>query len=152
MHHRNHRHSSANHNNPAHHKSDYPSSPALQSERKPSVISRIRERFREKPATAEEVKQLRLDAQREVYKTQKQKAKNARGSRFDRIGGSSGPSYRRSSPRYQQQDSGLFGGGGGGSFMDFGEGPSLSFLTGASSKQRGRQKQQSFGSGLTDFF
>lgn len=157
MHHKNHKHSTSNHNNPQHIKPEYPSKPAPQSGGKKSVLSRIRERFQEKPATAEEVRQLRLDAQREVYKTQKLSAKARRPSRFGSFGGSSGPSYRRGSSRAAPQtgswllsensrigDNFLSGGG---------SGPSLDFITGANQKpSRGRKQESGFGQGLSDLF
>lgn len=172
MHHKNFKNSTANHNNPQHQKDihyingekhtvyqgrhEYPSSPAPQSGPKRSVLSRFRERFQEKPATAEEVKQLGLNAKRESFKTQIARAKAARGSRLDRLTGSGGrqPSYRRTS-HYSQQDSGLFGNSGGGSFLDMGNGPSLDFITGGNSQARGRGKKQDSGftgKGLSELF
>lgn len=148
MHHKNHKNSSSNHGNPQHQKPNYPSAPAPSSQKK-SVLSRIRERFQEKPATKEEIAQLRLNTQREILKTQRQRAKAARPSRFGGISGSSGPSYRRSSPR-APRDSGMFSSGGQGSFLDFGSGPSLSFLTGNNSQGRSRGKRQP--SGLEELF
>lgn len=136
----------------------YPTGPAPQKMGK-SVLSRIRERFQEKPATKEEVAQLQLNAKREVAKTQIQRAKSSRGSRLDRfVGGgqSQGPSYRRSSRMAPQDNSFLFGGGQsqGGGFLDSSEGPSLSFITGVEPQRRGsRRKQESgFGQGLSDLF
>lgn len=117
-----------------------------------SFISKIKGKLQEKPATPEEVRQLGLNAKRETFKTQIQKAKAARPSKFGNFGGgfSSTPS-RRTSHRVQQ-DSGLFGGGGG-SFLNFGEGPSLSFLTGDTGKQkRGKKQQSGFGQGISDLF
>ena len=146
-----------NHNSPQHIKNNYPNSPAPQSVPKRSVLSRLRSRFQEKPATEAEVKQLGLDAKREVYKTMKAKAKAGRPSRFSGFGGggSSGPSYRRSSKYAQQDNSGLFGGGNGGSWlMGPSEGPSLDFITGNDSRSRGRGRKQDsgFGKGLSDMF
>ena len=150
MHHKNHANSTANHNNPQHHKPS--STPPPQPPKKASVLNRIRERFKEKPATADEVKQLRLNAQRETYKTQIQKAKTSRPSRFSGFGGggqSRSPSYRRTS-HYADNDSFLFGGGNRGSgFLDMGNGPSLDFITGNSSKSS-RGKRQT--SGLEEMF
>ena len=130
--------------------------PGPQRPQKRSVLNRIRERFQEKPATAEEVKQLHLNAKRETYKTQIQKAKSARGSKWDNIVGGGGrqPSYRRGS-RYAPQDSGLFGGGGGGSWLESGNGPSFDFITGGGQKQgRSRRSEDSgfTGKGLSDLF
>lgn len=126
--------------------------PNPQKPKGPSFISKIKGKFQEKPATPEEVRQLGLNAKRESYKTQIQKAKAARPSKFGNFGGGfSGSPSRRTSHRVQQ-DSGLFGGGGN-SFLNFGEGPSLSFLTGQQTKTpRGKKQQSSFGQGLTDMF
>lgn len=154
MHHKNHKHSTENFKNPQHQeKPKLPSQPAPSSERR-SVLKRLTERFREKPATADEVKQLRLNTQREVLKTQMQRAKSSRPSRFNfGGGGSSGSSYRRTTHRYQQ-DSGLFGGGnsGGGGLLNFGEGPSLNFLTGNQQKPRRGKQDSGFGEGLKELF
>ena len=129
--------------------------PGPQRPPKRSVLSRIRGRFQEKPATAEEVKQLGLNAKREVYKTAIQKAKSARPSRFSGFGGggNSGPSYRKSS-KFAQQDSGLFGGSNSGSWlMDSSSGPSFGFITGQEPQRGRRNKQESgFGKGLSDLF
>ena len=156
MHHKNHKNSTSNHNNPAHMKDQYPTSPAPQSGPKRSVLSRLKERFQEKPATAEEVKQLGLNAKREVYKTAIQKAKSARPSRFSGFGGggSSGPSYRKSSRFAPQENSFLFGpSNSGGGFLDSSAGPSFSFITGAEEKRgRGRKQESGLGKGLTDLF
>ena len=136
----------------------YPTGPAPQKMGK-SVLSRIRERFQEKPATKEEVAQLGLNAKRETYKTQIQRAKSARPSRLDGIlggGGSREPSYRRSSRMAPQDNSFLFGGGQsqGGGFLGPSEGPSLSFITGVEPQRRGSRKRQEpeFGRGLSDLF
>jgi len=149
LHHKNHKHSSSNHNNASHQKPDYPSNPVPQSAPKRSVLSRFKERFQEKPATEEEVKQLGLNAKREVYKTAIQKAKSARPSRFSAF--SNGPSSGRGT---RHQESGLFGGGGSGSWlMDSNSGPSFGFITGAEPQKGRRSKQDSgFGKGLTDLF
>lgn len=151
MHHKNNRFSSANHNNPQHEKPKYPSNPVPEARSKESVLTRIRQRFQEKPATEAEVKQLRLDTVREELKTRKTIAKQSRPSRFSGFGGgqSSTPSYRRGSKIRQEEPSFLFGGGGKStnSFLDFGSGPSLSFLTGESGKKSKNQK-----SGLEEMF
>lgn len=129
--------------------------PQPQKQKGPSYLSRFREKFREKPATAEEIRQLKLNTQREEYKTRLRRAKQARPSRFGGLtgGGERQPSYRRSSRYRQQSDSGLFGGGGGsnfgGSFLDFGSGPSLSFLTGEGQRPRRSKNQKS---GLEELF
>lgn len=130
--------------------------PGPQRPQKHSVLSRIRGRFQEKPATEEEVKQLGLNAKRETFKTQIQRAKSARPSRLDRLTGGSSrqPSYRRTS-HYARQDSGLFGGGGGSSWLDSSDsGPSLDFITGANSKpnRRGGGDNGFTGKGLSDLF
>ena len=139
-------HSTSNHNDPQHQK--YPTQPAPQNEKR-SVLTRIAQRFKEKPATQEEVKQLGLNAKREVYKTAIAKAKAGRPSRFSGFISSTPPSgYRRS----REQDSGSFLFGGSGkesSFLDFGSGPSLSFLTdGSEKKSRGKPQK----SGLEEMF
>ena len=153
MRHNQNKHSSANHSNSQHQKSSYPTSPAPQSAPKRSVLSRIRGRFQEKPATEEEVKQLGLNAKREVYKTAIQKAKSSRPSRFSGFGSGGGRQPSRRSNR--SGDSGLFGGGNSGSWlMGPSEGPSLDFITGNDSRSRGRGRKQDsgFGKGLSDLF
>ena len=155
MHHKNHKNSTSNHNNPAHMKNQYPTTPAPQSGPKRSVLSRLKERFQEKPATESEVKQLGLNAKREVYKTAIQKAKSARPSRFSGFGGgSSGPSYRKSSRLAPQENSFLFGpSNSGGGFLSSESTPSLSFITGVEEKKgRGRKQESGLGKGLTDLF
>lgn len=156
MHHNNHKNSTSNHNNPHHQKPSYPSGPAPQSAPKRSVLSRLRERFKEKPATAEEVKQLGLNAKREVYKTAIHKAKSARPGRLDRLSGGFGGGGQHSSRRSSRQDnSGLFGGGSNNSWlMGPSEGPSLDFITGNDSRKavRNRRQDSGFGKGLEDLF
>ena len=141
--------------NYVHHKSKsgYPTKPAPQTGGKRSVLSRMAERFKEKPITPEELTSLKMKAQKETYKTQIQNAKNRRGSRFSGFsGGGGGGSGRRSS---RQDNSGSFllgGGSSNGSFLT-GEGqsgPSLDFITGNNSTPRGRGKPQR--SGLEDMF
>ena len=159
MHHRNHKNSSSNHSNPQHMqpKPQFPSSPAPQRTGK-SVLRRFTEKFKEQPATREEVQQLGLNAKREIYKTQIQKAKRARPSRFTFGGGfqSAPPSYRRSSSRAPPQTgSWLLGEPSrmGDSFFSGGDsGPSLDFITGGSQKTRGKKQNQGFGQGLNDLF
>ena len=157
MHHKNHKHSSTNHNSPQHQKNQYPTTPAPQSPPKRSVISRFKERFQEKPATADEVKQLGLNAKREVYKTMIQKAKSSRPSRFDNLMGGGGRQPSRRTRLTSQDNSFLFGSpsrSGGGGFMESDSGPSFSFITGVE-PQRGRgkrQEQSGFGKGITDLF
>ena len=108
-------------------------------------MQRFRESFKEKPATKEEVAQLRLDAQREVYKTQKMKARSARPSRFGNFGGTSSGRTGHS-----RQSDPL---GGGSWLMGGGEGPSLNFITGGGEKTGRRKKNEpAFGQGLTDLF
>ena len=160
MHHRNHKNSTSNFNNPNHHQPQKPNHmtyqygrndmPNPQKPKGSSFISKIKGKFQEKPATPEEVRQLGLNAKRETFKTQIQKAKAARPSRFSNFGGgfSNTPS-RRTSHRVQQ-DSGLFGGGG--SFLNFGEGPSLSFLTGDTGKKSRKKQDSGFGQGISDLF
>src|SRR5689334_24488415 len=87
MHHKNHRYSTSNHSNPQHMKQNNniptgPSPGGASTPKKANVLSRIRERFKEKPATKEEVEQLGLNAKREIYKTQISRAKSSRPSRF----------------------------------------------------------------------
>ena len=164
LHHKNNNnHSTANHDNPQHQKPGHMhfqygknDLPNPQRPQKRSVLNRIRERFQEKPATPEEVRQLGLNAKRETYKTQIQKAKSSRPSRFDNIMGGGGrqPSYRRGS-KYAPQDSGLFGGGSAGSWLESGNGPSFDFITGGG-QQRGRRSSSNdngfTGKGLSDLF
>lgn len=128
--------------------------PNPQRPQKSSLLSKIRGKFQEKPATPEEVRQLKLQAQKETYKTAIYKAKSARPGRLERISGGFGggerqPSYRRSSPR-GQEDSFLLGPSksSGGSFLDFGSGPSLSMFGGGQQKGRGKQQK----SGLEELF
>lgn len=150
MHHKNHKNSTTNHNNPQHQKSQFPTKPAPSSEKK-NLLSRFREKFQEKPATKEEVMQLGLDAKREYYKTMKMKAKAARPSRFGSFGGGGGssPSYRRSSSRAPQTGSFLMSESPGSWLMGPSSGPSLDFITGGSSKPtRGKQQK----SGLEELF
>jgi len=156
LHHRNHKNSTNNHNQPQHIKNQYPSAPAPQSQPKQSVLKRFRERFQEKPATAEEVKQLGLNAKRETYKTQIQRAKSSRPGRFDNLMGGGGrqPSYRRGSKFAPQENSFLLGPpSSGGGFLSSGSEPSFSFITGVEPKKgRGRQPESGLGKGLTDLF
>ena len=130
-----------------------PSGPApggASTPKKSSVLSKIREKFKEKPATREEVEQLKLDAQRETYKTQKQLAKSKRPSRFAFLEGGGSPSSR--GRRSQETGSFLFGGGGGksngGGLLDFGSGPSLGMFGGGEKPRRGKQQK----SGLEELF
>lgn len=158
MHHKNNRYSSSNHNNPQHQKPQYPTKPAPQSGPKKSVLNRIREKFQEKPATREEVQQLGLNAKREIYKTQIQKAKSSRPSKWDNIMGGGGgrqPSYRRGSSRAAPETgSWLLGSNNsGGGFLSSEKTPSLNFITGADDRPtRSRKQESGFGKGLTDLF
>lgn len=158
MHHKNHKNSTSNHNAPQHQKNPYPSAPAPQSQPKRSALSRFKERFQEKPATKEEVAQLGLNAKREVYKTQIQRAKSARPGRFDNLMGGGGGGYRQSSSRRginNQGNSWLLGPpSSGGGFLSNDSGPSFSFITGQE-PPRGRGKRQpesGFGKGIADLF
>lgn len=125
---------------------------------KKNVLARLRERFKEKPATPEEVRQLGLNAKRETFKTQIKRAKEARGSRFSGFGsgGSSRQSsYRRSSKYSNDSQSWLFSSGGAGNFLSEEKTPSLSFITGQDDSPRGRRKSESSGitgKGLSDLF
>ena len=172
MHHKNNHHSTSNNNNPQHHKPSYPTEPnpggrygggyptkpVPSSSRKPSVLSRIKDRFKEKPATKEEVEQLGLNAKREVYKTQIVKAKKARPSRFENIfggGGQSGGGSRRSGGgRRSNNDSGswVFGGNSsmGNDFFSGGgeKGPSLDMFK----YDSGKKSKKSKSDGLTEMF
>ena len=179
MHHKNHHNSTQNFNNPQHHKNNnrpeypsgpspggrygggYPTKPVPSTSRKPSVLSKIRDKFKEKPATKEQVAQLKLDAEREVYKTRKAVAKKARPSRFDFFsgGGSSGGGGRRSSGggrRVTRQDNGgsfLFSGDssmGNDFFSGGGEGPSLDMFKWDSGKKPKSKKNQR--DGISDLF
>lgn len=152
MHHKNHRHSSENHNLPHHEKSEYQSHPAPQSDRKHGFLGGIREKFREKPTTREEVEELGLRAKKETYKTQIANAKKARPSA---LGGLlfGGPAPTRPYPRgrssrpsgYQDTSGGwLMGssGGSGWSNAEFGSGLDNMLGAGSSGRQlRGRQKK-----------
>lgn len=145
MHHKNHRHSTSNHNNPAHFKSEYPTEPVKQRERV-SVLSKIRDKFREKDATPAEVAQLRLNTQREVLKTQRMKAKQARPSRFSFLGGgeSSGPTGHRRIGRQQSGTGSWLLGDSGNS------GPGFSMFIDQPQKPTRKAKQQR--SGIEDLF
>lgn len=120
---------------------------------KSSFISKVREKFKEKEPTHEEIQKLALQAKKETLKTQIARAKSSRPSRFSGFGGSgsSGSSGRRSR---QQNDSGFFGGGSNNSswLMGPSEGPSLSFITGQEPRGRGKKQDSGFGKGLTDLF
>lgn len=120
---------------------------------KPSFISKVREKFKEKEPTREEIQKLALQAKKETLKTQIARAKSARPSRFSGFGsGESRPSGRRSR---QQENSFLFGSPNqGSSFLDMGSGPSLDFITGNNSRQsgRGRKQDSGIGKGLSDMF
>lgn len=157
MRHNQNKHSSANHGNSQHQKPDHMTHqyggndlPNPQRPPKRSVFSRFKERFQEKPATAEEVKQLGLNAKRETFKTQIAKAKSQRPSRFSGFGGGGQTSSRRS----RSEETGLFGGKNSGSWlMGPSEGPSLNFITGAEEKRgRGKKQESGFGKGLSDLF
>lgn len=143
MHHKknNNIHSTDNHDNPQHQKPNYPSRPAPQKYGK-SVLTRIRERFKEKPVTPEELKELKMKAQKETYKTQIARAKNARPSRLDSIIGSGKSSGRRTSSDPL---------GGGSWLLGSSEEPSLSFITGVDNR-KSRTKEPTIGKGLTDLF
>lgn len=128
-----------------------PSPGGASTQKRSSVLTKIREKFKEKPATREEVEQLGLNAKREVYKTQIQRAKSSRPSKFDFLGGEE--SRSRGSRRNDNTGSFLFGGGGksnGGSFLDSNWSPSLSMFGGSSEKPTRRGKPQR--SGLEDLF
>ena len=146
MHHKNFKNSTANHNNPAHHKPDFPSHPAPESAPRRSFLTKFRERFQEKPATPEEVKQLRLNAQREVAKTQIQRAKQARPSRLDNIMGGGGGARQAGRRQQDQGGSWLLGPqpkSSGGGFLDSSSSPNFSFITGVEpQKSRGKRQQQ----------
>lgn len=163
MRHNQNKHSTANHGNSQHEKPNHMhyqygrnDLPNPQRPPKRSVLSRITGKFKEKPATREEVAQLKLQAQKETYKTAIHKAKSARPGRLDRISGGFGGGGGQSSGRRSRsnQDSGLFGGGNGGSWlMGPSQGPSLNFITGAEEKRgRGRKEESGLGKGLTDLF
>ena len=147
LHHKknNNRHSSDNHDNPQHEKNNFPNEPAPQ-QRKTNFLNKIRERFQEKPATEGEIRQLRLNTVREELKTRQRLAKQKRPSRFASLGSNPAPSYRRSSRFNTQEDSGFFGSSSGKSFLDFGSGPSLSFITGEGKKGKNQK------SGIEELF
>lgn len=151
MHHKNHKNSTSNHSNPQHEK--IPSTPSpggAATPKKESFLNKFRDRLKEKPATREEVAQLRLNTQREVLKTQMQRAKTSRPSRFGGIGGSQ--------PRSRTSVKDMGGGdvfGSGSWLLGPNEGPSLNFITGGGQqKGRGRRQESSgfSGKGLSDLF
>lgn len=156
MHHKNHKHSTSNHSNPAHYKTNnnIPTAPApggASTPRKSNFLKTIAQKFKEKPATEDEVRQLGLNAKRETYKTQIQRAKSSRPSRFSGLGVSESrqPSYRKSS-RHAEDNSWLFNNQKSeSSFLtksDFGEG--LSNMFGGGNQKRGKNQK----SGLEDLF
>lgn len=132
--------------------------PGPQRPPKRSVLSRFKEKFQEKEVTPEEVRKLGLKARAETYKTQIQRAKSSRPSRFDGIIGNSGGSRgraRQSEPAgwlFTDNSSQRQGSGGGGLFSDNGSEPSFSFITGVEPKGRGRKQESGFGKGITDLF
>lgn len=152
MHHKNHKNSTSNHSNPQHQK--VPSTPSpggASTPKKSSFLSKFRERLKERPATREEIAQLRLNTQREVLKTQMQRAKTSRPSRFGGMGGSQ-PRGRTGVRDVGSSD--VFGGSGSW-LLGPSEGPSLSFITGGGQpKGRGRRQESSgfSGKGLSDLF
>jgi len=78
--------------------------------KKQGFLGKIKERFREPDATEQDVSQLKLNTEREEFKTRMYTAKSKRPSRFDRIlsgGQSQQPSYRRMS-RQMPRNEGSF--------------------------------------------
>lgn len=138
-----------------------PNRPAPSSDEpeKQSRFSKFRERFKEKPATPEEVEQLRLQAEREKYKYNKKYYKHSQ----QQVGGQmfKQGSYRPSRGTVSQGN----GFGFGNSLLDSrpsGSGPIFGGLDSAFGSQssrptqkRGRPKVQAekgFGSGLSRMF
>ena len=116
---------------------------------KPSLLNRVRDKFKQKDATVDEINQLKLNTVREELKTRKQKAIKARPSRFGFFEGGGSPS--RGGGRRRSVPDPLFGGGNSNFFGGQDSSPSLSFITGVEPK--GRRKQDSgLGQGLTDLF
>lgn len=156
MHHKNNRFSTSNHNNPQHMKPDdlpnKPSPGGAYTPKKSNFLKQIAGRFKEKPATEEEVKQLKLDAQREIFKTAKQKAKANRPSRFSFGNETRQPSYRKSSKYAQEDNSFLFGNSKstGSGFLDSSWTPGLSMFGGNPQQSKKSNKNQK--SGLEELF
>ena len=97
-----------------------PTGPAP-SVKKQGFLGKIKERFREPDATEQDVSQLKLNTEREEFKTRMYTAKSKRPSRFDRLlsgGQSQQPSYRRM-PRQmpREENSFLFGSSQSGGFL-----------------------------------
>lgn len=159
MRHNQNKHSTANHNNPQHQKPEHMTyqygrndMPYPQKPRKTSLLRKVQERFKEKEPTPQELQKLAMQARKETLKTQIAKAKSARPSRFSMFSEQgSQPSYRKSSPRGQAQESSWLLGPqkSTGSFLDMGSGPSLSMF-GGTPPPKGRGKQQR--SGIEDLF
>lgn len=104
------------------------------STKRPGIRERLREKFREHPATKEEIMQLELDTRREQLKSQKYNYKHQRPSAFERIVGGSQRQPRPSrggAPRQRL----------GGSMLD--SRPSISFIS-----KNTQPTSQGFGSGL----
>ena len=167
MHHKkeNNKHSSSNFNNPQHQKNNgkYPTGPApggssTPAPQKASYLSRLREKFKkpeEKPATKEEVAQLRLNAQREqarfMHKNYVKKSKELKGSSgWSRLfSDSSSPSRGRRSTG--SSDLGFFTTPNNNDMFGSGEGAMSMF--GAGPKTKGvRGKQPDEWGGLKDMF
>lgn len=163
MHHRNHHHSTANHNNPHHHQPTHHATPPVPSGRgfeKRGLLEKVRERFKEKPTTAEEVEQLGLKAKKETFKTQIYKAKRERPSGIGSLvfgGRSEGTPARRSASRQPSQESYGLGWGFessnsglmGSKNAEFGSG--LNDMLGMGSGNSGRKKKYQK-SGLEEMF
>lgn len=77
------------------------------STKRPGIRERLRERFREHPATKEEIMQLELDTRREQLKSQKYTYKHQRSNAFERIVGGgqrqARPSRGYATPRSRPQ-------------------------------------------------
>jgi hypothetical protein len=125
--------------------------------RKSNFLKTIAQKFKEKPATEEEIKQLKLNTVRDELKTRQRIAKQRRPSRFSGFGGGrfagggGQSSGRRSRPSNDESGSFLFGGGTskGSGFLDFDSGLSLSmFGGGGQEKKRGKNQK----SGLEELF
>lgn len=78
--------------------SEHLTGPEPESLKRPGIRERLRERFKEKPATEAEVEQLKLDAQREKLKSDKYKYKHARPSVIGKVLGTSPRNNERRRP------------------------------------------------------
>ena len=160
---KNHKNSSSNHNLPQHEKNNgrYPSGPApggasTPAPQKASYLSRLREKLKrpeEKPATKEEVQQLRLNAQREQarysIKNYTKKSKELKGGGGWKAVFSSTPTPRGRGGT-GSRDNSFFSSNSQNDMFGSGEGALDMF--GAGKPQKVRGKQQDEWGGLRDMF